>query len=105
MLLSKHTNTSYAFNPDCAAILRVVSAVLHLGNIEFHQEKKSDQAMLNDDTVAQKACHLLGLQPKDIVKAFLRPKVKVGRDYVTKAQNQEQVCSFEYARLLPICHF
>jgi myosin protein heavy chain len=40
--------------------------------------------------VAQKACHLLGLQAKDIIKAFLRPKVRVGREHVTKSQNQEQ---------------
>lgn len=32
------------------AVLRVVSAVLLLGNIEFKQEKNSDQATLPDDT-------------------------------------------------------
>ncbi len=32
-----------------SAIFRVVSAVLHFGNLDFQQEKKSDQAMLPDD--------------------------------------------------------
>jgi myosin heavy chain 9/10/11/14 len=31
-------------------VLRVVSAVLLLGNIEFKQDKNSDQATLPDDT-------------------------------------------------------
>lgn len=42
-------------------------------------------------TVAQKVCHLLGLPVTGVVQAFLRPRIKVGRDYVTKAQTKEQV--------------
>ena len=41
--------------------------------------------------VAQKACHLLGLPVTAVTQAFLRPKIKVGRDQVTKAQTKEQV--------------
>ncbi|XP_048764232.1 myosin heavy chain, non-muscle isoform X2 [Ostrea edulis] len=75
-----------------SSILRVVSAVLMFGNMQFKQESRnSDQASLPDDTVAQKACHLLGLPVTSIVQAFLRPKIKVGRDQVTKAQTKEQV--------------
>ncbi|EFO89923.1 CRE-NMY-1 protein [Caenorhabditis remanei] len=73
-----------------SAILRVVSAILLLGNLEFTQEKKSDQAMLQDDRVIQKVCHLLGLPVIELQKAFLRPRIKVGREFVNKAQNQEQ---------------
>lgn len=32
-----------------SAVLRLVSAVLLFGNLEFFQEKKSDQAILPDD--------------------------------------------------------
>ena len=72
-------------------MLRVVSAVLLFGNMEFFQEKKSDQAILPDDRIAQKLCHLLGLPVVELTKAFLRPKIKVGREHVHKAQNKEQV--------------
>ena len=42
--------------------------------------------------VAQKACKLLGLPITQMVQAFLKPKLKVGKDQtVTKAQNKEQV--------------
>jgi myosin heavy chain 9/10/11/14 len=40
--------------------------------------------------VAQKICHLLGLPVAEFTKAFLRPKIKVGREHVQKAQNKEQ---------------
>ncbi|KHN84834.1 Myosin-9 [Toxocara canis] len=72
------------------AIMRTVSAVLLLGNMAFSQERTSDQALLDDDTVAQKVSCLLGLPTTDLIKAFLRPRVKVGRDYVHKSQSQEQ---------------
>ncbi|XP_041362309.1 myosin heavy chain, non-muscle-like isoform X2 [Gigantopelta aegis] len=79
---------------DQSAIFRLISAVLLMGNMLFKAERNSDQACLPDNTVAQKACHLLGLHVTAITQAFLKPKIKVGRDYVTKAQSKEQV---EYA--------
>merc|ERR1719285_1691312 len=76
---------------DMGSIWRVISASLLFGNMEFKQERNSDQATLPDNTVAQKVAHLLGVQVTDLVKAFLKPRIKVGRDYVTKAQTKEQV--------------
>ncbi|KAL3981567.1 Myosin-10 [Acanthocheilonema viteae] len=75
---------------EITSVLRLVSAVLLFGNMEFFQEKKSDQAILPDDRVSQKLCHLLGLPLVDFTKAFLRPRIKVGREFVHKAQNKEQ---------------
>ncbi|XP_059170078.1 myosin heavy chain, non-muscle-like isoform X2 [Physella acuta] len=74
-----------------SAVLRTVSAVLLLGNMQFKQDRNSDQATLPDNTVAQKACHLLGVPVTALTQAFLKPKIKVGRDFVTKAQTKAQV--------------
>lgn len=52
--------------------------------MEFKQERNSDQAILPDNTVAQKVAHLLGLNVSEMIKAFLKPRIKVGRDHVTK---------------------
>ncbi|GAA6072966.1 myosin-9-like, partial [Tachysurus ichikawai] len=71
-------------------LLKVVSAVLHLGNVIFKKERNTDQASMPDDTAAQKVCHLLGMSVTDFVRAILSPRIKVGRDYVQKAQTQEQ---------------
>ncbi|KAI8501010.1 Myosin-9, partial [Branchiostoma belcheri] len=76
---------------DRIAVMRVVSAVLMFGNLQFKQERNTDQAILPDNTVAQKVCHLMGLPVSEFTKALLRPRVKVGRDYVHKAQTKEQV--------------
>merc|ERR1719295_1097013 len=76
---------------DMTSIWRVISSCLLFGNMEFKQERNSDQATLPDNTVAQKVAHLLGIQVTDLTKAFLKPCIKVGRDYVTKAQSKEQV--------------
>jgi len=79
-------------NPeDLSPIFRIVSATLLFGNMKFKQERNSDQATLPDNTVAQKIAHLLGMNVTEMTKAFLKPRIKVGRDYVTKAQTKEQV--------------
>jgi myosin protein heavy chain len=74
-----------------AAIFRTVSAVMLFGNMKFKQERNSDQAILPDNTMAQKVANLLGLSVTEMTKAFLKPRIKVGRDFVTKAQTKEQV--------------
>jgi len=76
---------------DLSSVFKVISAALLFGNMEFKQERSSDQATLPDNTVAQKVAHLLGIQVTDLTKAFLKPRIKVGRDYVTKSQTKEQV--------------
>lgn len=78
-------------NEDFNSIFKIVSAVLLFGSMKFKQERSNDQATLPDNTVAQKIAHLLGLSVTDMTKAFLTPRIKVGRDYVTKAQTKEQV--------------
>ena len=43
---------------DMNSIWRVISASLLFGNMEFKQERNSDQATLPDNTVAQKVMFL-----------------------------------------------
>ena len=69
----------------------MVSAVLHFGKLEFKQERKSDQALLPDNTVAQKICKLMGLSVTDFTKALLKPKIKTGREFTVRSQNKAQV--------------
>ncbi|MGH0129638.1 UNVERIFIED_CONTAM: hypothetical protein FKN15_048343 [Acipenser sinensis] len=76
-------------------ILKIVSSVLQLGNIEFKKERNNDQASMPDNTAAQKVCHLLGINVTDFTRAILTPRIKVGREVVQKAQTKEQVNSFE----------
>ncbi|KAM9770572.1 myosin-9-like isoform 1-T1 [Menidia menidia] len=75
---------------EIVGLMKVVSAVLQLGNMAFKKERNTDQASMPDDTAAQKVCHLLGINVTDFTRAILSPRIKVGRDYVQKAQTQEQ---------------
>ncbi|XP_008429826.1 myosin-10 isoform X6 [Poecilia reticulata] len=79
------------FTPEeSVSMLKVISAVLQFGNISFTKEKNHDQASMPDNTAAQKLCHLLGINVMEFTRAILTPKIKVGREYVQKAQTKEQ---------------
>lgn len=43
--------------------------------------------------------HLLGINVTDFTRGILTPRIKVGRDYVQKAQTKEQVRYW-----LSVCH-
>ncbi|XDV39895.1 hypothetical protein PO909_009071 [Leuciscus waleckii] len=83
--------TIMGFTPEeSTSMLKVISAVLQFGNISFHKEKNTDQASMPDDTAAQKLCHLLGISVLEFSRAILTPRIKVGREYVQKAQTKQQ---------------
>uniref|UniRef100_A0A672TAZ3 Myosin heavy chain 10 n=1 Tax=Sinocyclocheilus grahami TaxID=75366 RepID=A0A672TAZ3_SINGR len=75
---------------EILSMLKVVSAVLQFGNIVFKKERNTDQASMPENTAAQKLCHLLGINVMEFTRAILSPRIKVGRDYVQKAQTKEQ---------------
>ncbi|XP_045148560.1 myosin-14 [Echinops telfairi] len=75
---------------EIISMLRMVSAVLQFGNVVLKKERNTDQATMPDNTAAQKLCRLLGLGVTDFSRALLTPRIKVGRDYVQKAQSKEQ---------------
>jgi len=76
---------------EISSIWRVISGTMLFGNMEFKQERNSEQAVLPDNTVAQKVAHLFGINVNDLVKGLMKPRIKVGRDFVVKAQTKEQV--------------
>ncbi|XP_037641027.1 myosin-10 isoform X4 [Sebastes umbrosus] len=75
---------------ESLSMLKVISAVLQFGNISFMKEKNQDQASMPDNTSAQKVSHLLGINVLEFTRAILTPRIKVGREYVQKAQTKEQ---------------
>ncbi|XP_047455910.1 myosin-10 isoform X6 [Mugil cephalus] len=79
------------FTPEeLLSMLKVISSVLQFGNVSFMKEKNHDQASMPDNTAAQKLCHLLGINVLEFTRAILTPRIKVGREYVQKAQTKEQ---------------
>ncbi|KAH0604680.1 uncharacterized protein H6S33_006348 [Morchella sextelata] len=74
------------------SILRVIAAVLHIGNIEVVPERRGgEDARLPDRGQAERVSHVLGIPVDGFVKGLLRPRVKAGREWVNQSRTAEQV--------------
>merc|ERR1719443_110586 len=72
---------------DC---YKITAAVMACGQVEFKQKGRDDQAELDDMSYPNKIAELLGCNPLELFKAFCKPKVKVGTEWVTKGQTCAQ---------------
>ena len=64
---------------------------MHAGNLKFKQKPREEQAEPDGTEDADKIGYLVGINSTDLLKAFCKPQVKVGNEYVTKGQTPEQV--------------
>ncbi|XP_014676451.1 PREDICTED: myosin heavy chain, muscle-like [Priapulus caudatus] len=71
-------------------IYKIVAAVMHMGIMQFKQRPREEQAEADGTEAACKVAHVLGISDADLVKGILKPRVKVGSEYVTKGQTKEQ---------------
>ncbi|PIO71814.1 myosin head [Teladorsagia circumcincta] len=69
---------------------KLVSAMMHMGNMKFKQRPREEQAECDGTDEAEKAAAMYGIEPEDFIKALTRPRVKVGNEWVNKGQNLEQ---------------
>merc|ERR1712113_964171 len=60
------------------------------GQIVFVQKGRDDQAEVKDLVMPGKVADLLGVDMEQMMKAFCKPKIKVGTEWVTKGQTCEQ---------------
>ena len=51
----------------------------------------SIEYLLNTSQWIDKACHMFGVNAVEMTKALIKPRIKVGNEYVHKGQNAEQV--------------
>merc|ERR1712036_175491 len=72
---------------DC---FKITSGVMSSGQVVFVQKGRDDQAEPGDLAFPQKVAELYGVNCDAILKAFCKPKIKVGTEWVTKGQTCEQ---------------
>jgi len=75
---------------DCYMI---TSGVMTFGGVEFKTKGRDDQAeceAIGPDTFPGKAAALMGVDANAMIKAFCKPRIKVGTEWVTKGQTCEQ---------------
>ena len=72
-------------------VFKVTAVVMHLGEMKFKQKSsKDDQAQPDGTEAGDKVAKLLGLETQVLYENFVRPKIKVGAEWVTKGQNTSQ---------------
>ncbi|CAJ0583983.1 unnamed protein product, partial [Mesorhabditis spiculigera] len=72
-------------------VYRLVSAIMHMGNMKFKQRPREEQAETDGTDEAEKAAKMYGIDWEEFLKALTRPRVKVGNEWVNKGQNVDQV--------------
>merc|ERR1712193_269591 len=68
----------------------LTAAVMSCGEVAFKQKGRDDQAELDDMDFPNKIAQLMGVNALELFKAFCKPKIKVGTEWVTKGQTCEQ---------------
>merc|ERR550534_1761714 len=75
---------------DC---YKITAGVMSSGQIEFVQKGRDDQAEPGDMNYPTKVAACFGIDPNQFLKAFCKPKIKVGAEWVTKGQTCDQATS------------
>jgi len=73
---------------DC---YRATIAIAHLGNAKWRQKGREEQAEPEGMDEVTACAGLIGVDPEFFVDTFMKPKLKVGKDFVKKGQNVDQV--------------
>merc|ERR1712235_30516 len=66
-------------------------AIAYLGNQKWKQKGREEQAEPDGMDEVSDCAALLGVDPDFFVDTFMKPKLKVGKDFVKKGQNVDQV--------------
>ena len=69
---------------------KITAAVMSMGEVHFKQKGRDDQAEIDDVAFPNKVAELFGVHMDEFMKAFCKPKIKVGTEWVTKGQNVDQ---------------
>merc|ERR1719330_563901 len=75
---------------DC---YKITAGVMSSGQVEFVQKGRDDQAEPGDLNFPTKVAACFGVDTNGFLKAFCKPKIKVGAEWVTKGQSCAQATS------------
>lgn len=75
---------------DVENIFTVLAVILHLGNVDF-LNWKSDQANFHSKSPIKQILTLLNIDKSTFETNLLRPKVKAGREFISKSKKPNEV--------------
>jgi len=73
------------------SMFSITTAILNFSNCKFKEKPRDEQAEVADTADGERVAHLLGLNVKDFLNSLIKPRVKVGTEYVNKGQSVVQV--------------
>jgi len=73
------------------SVYKCTAAIMHFGNSQWKQRPREEQAEAEGTDDCEKVAHLLDIDAADLIKGLLKPRIKVGNEYVNKGQNKDQV--------------
>ena len=80
------------FTPDqIDGIYKVSGGIMHLLSCKFKKKQREEQGEPEETESADKAAFLFGVNSADMLKYLCQPRVKVGSEWVSKAQTVEQI--------------
>ncbi|XP_030030426.1 myosin heavy chain, muscle isoform X47 [Manduca sexta] len=72
-------------------VYKITAAVMHMGCMKFKQRGREEQAEADGTEEGDKVAKLLGVDCADLYKNLLKPRIKVGNEFVTQGRNKDQV--------------
>ncbi|KAL7303607.1 hypothetical protein TKK_0003759 [Trichogramma kaykai] len=72
-------------------IYKITAAVMHMGGMKFKQRGREEQAEADGTEEGERVAKLLGIDCQDMYKNLLKPRIKVGNEFVTQGRNKDQV--------------
>ncbi len=58
-------------------LFKCTAAIMHFGNSQWKQRPREEQAEAEGTQECEKVAHLLGVEAADLIKGFLKPRIKV----------------------------
>lgn len=70
---------------------RITAAVMHMGGMKFKQRGREEQAEQDGEEEGGRVSKLFGCDTAELYKNLLKPRIKVGNEFVTQGRNVQQV--------------
>ncbi|CAH1274898.1 unnamed protein product [Diabrotica balteata] len=72
-------------------VYKITAAVMHMGCMKFKQRGREEQAEPDGTEEGERVGKLLGVEAPGLYQALVKPRIKVGNEFVTQGRNVNQV--------------
>lgn len=72
-------------------VYKITAAVMHMGGMKFKQRGREEQAEADGMEEGERVAKLFGADVQELYKNLLKPRIKVGNEFVTQGRNVVQV--------------